>query len=1156
VACRISKPIIIILNDFFFMNERFLKLLFVLLTLYSVTTQAQNNCYTRLQDIDLQSVYMGNAQWIDFNADGKQDLIVSGYDNDNTSRYNYMYLNNGNKTFSTVSIPMFVKLLSTSLAWGDYNNDGFVDFYYAGGYNGKMQSKLYKNDGVGNFQETKSPFIPLSNGKSQFVDINNDGKLDFFQIGLDSVEVMTFTMSENKGNGVFENKDVSFLVTLPGRHGNFSKSNVLWADFDNDGLQDVIISATTQDDFYFKFYKNLGNFKFSEENIGLPKLNYVSMAAGDVNQDGKTDLVYIGSKELMLGGSYNYTDMIVSINYGNLKFKKVSSLVMNIFDNNLELADFNNDGYPDILYYGTDNGYLKILKNNKNNTFSATTQNVAQAYYGAAYWGDMDNDNDLDLFFSGELLSNSKEITYLYENIIATQNEKPLPPTEINLKARGNQLIAEWNAGSDDSTKTSSLRYLVRVGSNMQPDSIVSGIADYELLRMMSTNRKYLLNNAPEGKYYLSVQSIDNSWNRSEFSEKKEIRFKHTQNIFGDTLTINYGDSIKLDPGAGYKTYSWNTGDYSSYIYAKTEGLYSVNLIDNDDFLRDESVYVKVVGVPEVIIPEKDWYITAGDQYADEGFGVATDSKRNIYVAGRLTKMLALGADTLLGSVYNGDESAFLIKLDRTGKLLWWKKGVDVYLADNTAYGVMVDHEDNVLLYGSFSNNFTFADTTILATLNNSEKLFVAKLKPDGQRIWVKGFGNIERPDQAVNIKRLHGTVDNDNKVIITGLTSNYGTKFETVVLKGSYPARDVLFFLKLDKNGKLEWVKGATNVDQNAPNSITTDKNNNIYVCGYSYGKSTFFYTEPSSPQITINNYALLKITPDGQLDWSISGNGGQYVTSDTKGNVYAVGSWTSSSKDLNLNTNKPNSILKINNTGKIEWQKDYSSALPLFLKTDTVGNLYYMAQNEYSDYYVFDKDTVWAGNRFLCKMDSASNVIYLKTTGTDGYYNDMAIDNKENVILTGGYFRAVFSDSIYKYVSYIDTVKHITHYSYSLIGNQVSNNSGYLDLFIASYCNEIKKDSMISNLINIDPENLYIYPNPASDYLNIILPSSESAKVTSVEILNLDGTLQKNVNFQNQSEKTIRVDCRDLYSGLYITVLRTKTKSYFGKVLITNKR
>ena len=1134
-------------------KRNLLKPLCLLVLLNVGLLTAQNNCYTRLPGIDLQCMYAGTAQWIDFNADGKQDLFVSGYEEGNTSKYVYMYQNNGDKTFSDVSIPTAPKLFGLGLAWGDYDNDGYTDLFFSSAYNTTRQAKLYRNNGTGIFTEVISPFVPLSTGKSQFVDIDNDGKTDLFQLGFDTNNVFTITMYQNKGNSIFEVKNTDCFKKISGSYGNFSKNDALWADFDNDGLLDVVIAASTADDFYFKFYKNLGNFKFKEEDIGLPKLNYVSMAAGDVNQDGKTDLVFIGSSESMLGGSYNYASINIVINYGNLKFKVANSFQTNIFDNNMELADFNNDGYPDILYYGTDNGYLNIYKNNKNNTFSLTTQNnISQAYYGTAFWGDLDNDNDLDLFFSGELVSGGQKITYLYENTITTKNQKPLPPTDIKLKAKGNQLIAEWKAGSDDSTKTASLRYLVRAGTAQHPDSVISGIADYERLKRTSTGTNYILNNAPEGKYYISIQTVDNSWNRSDFSEKKEVLFKHTKKIWGDTLTIKYGDSVKLEPGTVYKSFNWSTGDTGTYFYAKNEGQYSVNLIDTEGYLSDESVYVKVLGTPVVVIPEKDWYQTAGAQYADEGYGVATDKIGDVYVAGRFTKMLVLGTDTLWGSYSN--ENVMLMKLDRTGKLIWWKKGLDKYLNDTGAYGVMVDHENNVLVYGSFSNDFSFADTTILATLNNSDKLFVAKLKPDGQRIWVKGMGNVERPDQGMYIKSLFGTVDNENKVIITGLATNYATKFDSVVFPTSYPARDVSFILKLDKTGKLDWAKGASNLEQNAPTGIVADISNNIYISGYNFGKSTYFYTDPAS-QLTINKCALLKLTPTGNIDWSISGNGGMSVTADNKGNVYAVGNWTSTSKVINLDTRKPNSILKINNTGKIEWQKDYLSASPLFLKTDSMGHLYYIAQKEYNNSFIIDQDTVWTGNRYLCKMDSASNVIYLKTTGTGGYYHDMTVDNKENVYITGGVYRAVFSDSIYKSIMYVDTVLHKIYYNYSLIGNEILINDGSFDFFVSKFCNDLPKGSQTTNLQRITSGVLSIFPNPVSESLNIDLTVLGNEQAVSVEIYNLNGTRVKFVNLQNQPSKVIQVNCRDLLSGMYITLIRTKAAIYDGKLIVKNR-
>ncbi|MDP4238640.1 MAG: FG-GAP-like repeat-containing protein [Bacteroidota bacterium] len=1126
--------------------------LFFLFLLSLDVILAQNNCFTRLPGIDLQCMYAGNAQWIDFNGDGKQDLFVSGYDDNNTSKYVYMYQNNGDKTFSDVSIPTAPKLFGLGLAWGDYDNDGYTDLFFSGAYNNSQQAKLYRNNGTGIFSEINSPFVPLSTGKSQFIDIDNDGKTDFFQLGFDKNNVFTITMYQNKGNGDFEEKNTDCFKKLAGSYGNFSKNDAIWADFDNDGLLDVVIAATTYTDFYFKFYKNLGDFRFKEVDIGLPKLNYVSMAAGDVNQDGKTDLVYIGSTESMLGGSYNYAEMKILINYGNLKFKVAYSTIANIFDNNMELADFNNDGYPDILYYGTDNGYLNLYKNNKNNTFSLTTQNnIAQAYHGAATWGDLDNDNDLDLFFSGELVPSGQKISYLYENTITAKNQKPLPPTEITLKAKGNQLIAEWNAGSDDSTKTVSLRYLVRAGTAQHPDSIISGIADYERLKRTSTSRNYILNNAPEGKYYISVQTVDNSWNRSEFSEKKEVLFRHPKKIWGDTLTINYGDSVKLAPGAVYKSFNWTTGETGTYIYAKKEGQYSVNLIDGDGYLSDESVYVKVLGTPVVVIPEKDWYLGVGGPNADEGYGVATDKQGNVYVTGKMSSSIVFGTDTLLVPTYSSNQSMFLLKLNKYGDLLWSKSGKDKYAMDAGGYGVMVDKDNNVLVYGSFANDFAFADTTILATLNNSEKLFVAKLNPDGQRIWVKGFGNVERPDQGIYIKSLFGTVDNENKIIIAGLTSEYGTKFDNIVFN-SCSARDVMFVLKIDGSGKAEWAKGASNVDQNAPTGITTDKNNNIYVSGYNYGNSTFFYTDPSS-QI-INKCALLKLTPTGNIDWSISGGGGLAVTSDAAGNVYAIGNWASSSNDINLDISKPNSILKIDTTGKIKWQKVYNGN-PVSLKTDNTGNLYYLAQRtDYtSEPYIVDTDTVAAGNRFLCKMDSAAQVIYLKTTGTNGNYNDMAVDSKENVLVTGRYYRATLSDSVYRYISYVDTVRHITYYNSIVIGNEITTNDGNWNIFIAKYCNELKKDLLNNGIVKTPVTiQLILYPNPANENITIPLPTFENQEAVSVDIYTIKGERVKTLDLRSQHSSHLKIDCRDMSAGLYFATIRTKMNTYTGKIII----
>lgn len=530
---------------------------------------------------------------------------------------------------------------------------------------------------------------------------------------------------------------------------------------------------------------------------------------------------------------------------------------------------------------------------------------------------------------------------------------------------------------------------------------------------------------------------------------------------------------------------------------------------------------------------------------------MASDKLGDIYVTGRFSKSIVFGTDTLREPVNIdwGRQNMFLVKLNSSGSILWSKIGMDNGSADTGGYGVTVDKENNVIVYGQFQNNFTFADTTILATLNNSEKSFIARLKPTGERIWVKGLGSVERPDQGTYTKTLYATVDNENRIIITGMCWNYGTSFDNLFFKNCSPARNILFVLKLDETGKIEWAKGASNISQSAPTGITTDQNNNIYISTKNSGKSTFFYNETTT-QTIIDRCALLKLTQAGAVDWSISGNGGMSITSDNTGNIYAVGNWESSSKEINLDAGNPNSILKINNTGNIEWQKAYTG-FPLFLKTDIQGNLYYMAEVMYSSGNPFkiEDDSIAVGNRFLCKMNSHSDVVYLKTTGKDGYYRDMTVDINQNVLFTGGYDNVVLSDSVYKYALYYDPIINDSIYRSELIGNELFSKDGYADLFIAKYCNDILVEKPVDTGISIP---LFVTPNPATNNIHIQLTDFKKQKVVSLDIYTITGAKVKSIELQNRTSTVIEVDCSGMNNGIYIATVHTNMNIFIGKILI----
>ncbi len=135
-------------------------------------------------------------------------------------------------------------------------------------------------------------------------------------------------------------------------------------------------------------------------NVHLIKMNGSGGAWLDYDKDGDWDLYLINCQ-----GGEDVTNSLFQ-NLGNGEFSRVKK--SGTEDNGegmaASVADYNNDGYPDIFI--TNYGNFKLLKNNGDNTFSDVSKNafpdgIKDWWYGGSAWGDYDLDGDLDLYVAG-----------------------------------------------------------------------------------------------------------------------------------------------------------------------------------------------------------------------------------------------------------------------------------------------------------------------------------------------------------------------------------------------------------------------------------------------------------------------------------------------------------------------------------------------------------------------------------------------------------------------------------------------------------------------------------------------------------------------------------------------------------------------------------
>ncbi len=337
---------------------------------------------------------------LDVNNDGRQDLLVAREDGI------WLHINNGG-SFDTQKIAIMPEgTVPLSIAIADLNRDGAFDMYVAGylrhdltegqnifreGYGGS--SRLFVNNGNNSFTDmTKESGLEYQHNtfQSAFIDIDRDGREDLI-VAEDTGHVQTW---QNKGDMKFE------------RVSNSTSKNYSYpmglgiTDLDSDGLVDFYLSnvGSTPPNFMVRgdladdqvsnwkwiLLKNNGDFKL-EDIAQKAKIADYEFAWGgvfdDLNLDGKDDLIVsqnyialmpykvpflrLNGRVLLQNSAGEFAPVEKQVGVINREFS-ISPLT----------ADFNNDGYSDIVHANLNsNSKLFLSKGGKSNYLKVSLPN-------------------------------------------------------------------------------------------------------------------------------------------------------------------------------------------------------------------------------------------------------------------------------------------------------------------------------------------------------------------------------------------------------------------------------------------------------------------------------------------------------------------------------------------------------------------------------------------------------------------------------------------------------------------------------------------------------------------------------------------------------------------------------------------------------------
>jgi hypothetical protein len=296
------------------------------------------------------------------------------------------------------------------VAWGDFDNDGLLDFLLTGGVPGEGVdyipiSQLWRNTGTGftNVTALLAPDLPGVAGSAvAWGDFDNDGRLDFLLMGTGFSQLW-----RNTGNGF---TDVTAPVA-PGLLG-VRFASVAWGDYDNDGRLDFILAGEDASDMpVTQLWRNTEDDGFANVTLGVaPGLNGAyegSMAWGDYDNDGRLDLLFTGAvmgpdsnsipvSQLWRNTGNGFTDVTASVAPG----------LPGVYHSSVAWGDYDNDGRLDFLLAGRDSGSNAVcqLWRNTGNGFTNVTASVAPGLpgvdSGSVSWGDYDHDGRLDFLLT------------------------------------------------------------------------------------------------------------------------------------------------------------------------------------------------------------------------------------------------------------------------------------------------------------------------------------------------------------------------------------------------------------------------------------------------------------------------------------------------------------------------------------------------------------------------------------------------------------------------------------------------------------------------------------------------------------------------------------------------------------------------------------
>ncbi len=494
--------------------------------------------------------------------------------------------------------------------------------------------------------------------------------------------------------------------------------------------------------------------------------------------------------------------------------------------------------------------------------------------------------------------------------------------------------------------------------------------------------------------------------------------------------------------------------------------------------------------------PGIQWQKSLGGGNTEIGNTIVQTSDGGYIVAGTTTS-----EDGHVSS-YHGFWDFWVVKLDSSGNIIW----EETYggSAFDYARSIIQTSDGGYVVVGETESN----DGDITENKGGKD-MWVIKLNPDGVIEWQKTYGG-SNSDAAWSVTQI-----SDGSYMIAGNSaSNDGDVSGHHGNAGWFD----FWLLKINSEGNIQWDKSLGGTQSDDAMSVKQTADGGYIVAGRTYsndGDVTGFHGAPGG----FSDMWVVKTDAEGNMQWQKCLGGSNDddahdIIMTNEGGYLVVGRTKSNNGDVSNNYGFWDVwVVNLDGEGNMLWEKNYggSSGEEALSIDKTTDNGYVIAG------YSNSNDGDVSGNNgnsdfWVFKINSSAEIIWRKSMG--GSNNDDASVVRQTS--DGGFIIAGSSDSN---------------------NGDVSGNMGQADMWVVKLNSEL-------NVQDLANSSLRIYPNPASNILNI----QHDLMIKKIMVIDFTGKAVINKHI-NSNKSTI--DISAIPSGIYLVQIYTNDTPEVVKII-----